>query len=74
MDAANPFASTPEEYMGGTANWRTDLYAMRGALMTHAESIELFKELGAVSTPELKSAKEEMPYEGEFSQQDYAQS
>ena len=73
MDAANPFASTPEEYMGGTANWRTDLYATRGTLMTHAESIELFKELGVKFTPELKSAKEEMPYEGEFSQQDYAQ-
>ncbi|MEC7165766.1 MAG: glycerophosphodiester phosphodiesterase family protein, partial [SAR324 cluster bacterium] len=73
MDAANPFASTPEEYMGGTANWRTDLYATRGTLMTHAESIELFKELGVKFTPELKSAKVEMPYEGEFSQQDYAQ-
>ena len=65
--------STPEEYMGGTANWRTDLYATRGTLMTHAESIELFKELGVKFTPELKSAKVEMPYEGEFSQQDYAQ-
>ena len=73
MDAANPFASTPEEYMGGTANWRTDLYATRGTLMTHAESIELFKELGVKFTPELKSAKEGMPYKGEFSQQDYAQ-
>ena len=73
MDAANPFATTPEEYMGGTANWRTDLYATRGTLMTHAESITLFKELGVKFTPELKSAKEEMPYEGEFSQQDYAQ-
>ena len=71
MDAANPFASTPEEYMGGTANWRTDLYATRGTLMTRAESIELFielfKELGVKFTPELKSAKVEMPYEGEFS-------
>ena len=73
MDAANPFASTPEEYMGGTSNWRTDLYATRGNLMTHAESIELLKELGVKFTPELKSAKVEMPYEGEFSQQDYAQ-
>jgi glycerophosphoryl diester phosphodiesterase len=73
MDAANPFAATPEEYMKGTANWRTDLYATRGTLMTHAESIELFMELGVKFTPELKSAKEEMPYEGEFSQKDYAQ-
>jgi len=73
MDAANLFAATPEAYMRGTANWRTDLYATRGTLMTHAESIALFKELGVKFTPELKSAKEEMPYEDEFSQQDYAQ-
>ena len=73
MDAANPFASTPEEYMGRNANWWTDLYATRGTLMTHAESIALFKELGVKFTPELKSAKVEMPFEGEFSQQDYAQ-
>ena len=41
--------------------------------MTHAESIDLFKELGVKFIPELKSAKVQMPYEGEFSQQDYAQ-
>ena len=41
-------------------------------LMTHAESIELFKSLGAKFTPELKSPSVEMPHEG-FSQEDYAQ-
>ena len=40
--------------------------------MTHAESIELFKQLGAKMTPELKSPSVEMPFDG-FSQQDYAQ-
>ena len=40
--------------------------------MTHAESIELFKSLGAKFTPELKSPSVEMPFEG-FSQADYAQ-
>ena len=40
--------------------------------MTHAESIELFKSLGAKFTPELKSPSVEMPFNG-FSQQDYAQ-
>ena len=59
--------------MDGTAGWRTDLYsAEKGTLMTHAESIELFKSLGAKFTPELKSPAVEMPFEG-FSQQDYAQ-
>ncbi|MBW4934785.1 glycerophosphodiester phosphodiesterase family protein [Marinobacter sp. F4206] len=72
MDASNPMATTPEEYVGGTADWRTDLYTARGTLMTHRESIELFQALGVKFTPELKSPVVEMPYEGEYSQQDYA--
>ncbi len=54
MDASNPNAKTPQEYQGGTANWRTDLYATGGTLLTHRESIELIKELGGKYTPELK--------------------
>jgi glycerophosphoryl diester phosphodiesterase len=72
MDAANTAATTPEEYLNGTANWRTDLYAANTTLMTHAESIALFRDLGAKFTPELKSPAVEMPFNG-FSQQDYAQ-
>ncbi|MEM9471846.1 MAG: glycerophosphodiester phosphodiesterase family protein [Pseudomonadota bacterium] len=73
MDAADKTAITVEEYMNGTAGWRTDLYAVSaGSLMTHAESIELFRELGAKFTPELKSPSVEMPFDG-FSQADYAQ-
>ncbi|HET8849924.1 MAG TPA: glycerophosphodiester phosphodiesterase family protein [Marinobacter sp.] len=72
MDAFNPMATTPEEYVGGTANWRTDLYASRGTLLTHRESIELFKRLGVKFTPELKSPVVDMPFEGDYSQQDYA--
>lgn len=73
MDAYNPKATTVEEYMDATANWRTDLYASRGTLMTHAESIELFKSLNVKMTPELKAASVDMPYDGTFSQQAYAQ-
>jgi glycerophosphoryl diester phosphodiesterase len=73
MDAYDPAATTPEAYQGGTANWRTDLYAEHGALMTHAESIALFRELGAKFTPELKSPEVDMPYEGDFTQAEYAQ-
>ncbi len=73
MDAADPSATTVEEYMDGTANWRTDLYATCGTLMTHAESIELFSSLGAKFTPELKSPSVEMPYDGDYTQEDYAQ-
>lgn len=73
MDAANPMATTPEAYMDGTASWRTDLYASRGTLMTHAESIELFQALGLKFTPELKAPSVPMPFEGNYSQQEYAQ-
>ncbi len=73
MDAADKTATSVEGYMDGTAGWRTDLYATEGGtLMTHAESIALFRYLGAKFTPELKSPSVEMPHDG-FSQQDYAQ-
>lgn len=74
MDAFNPKAKTAEEFMGGTANWRTDLYSgpTSGTLMTHRESIALFKKLGVKMTPELKSASVAMPFDG-FSQANYAQ-
>lgn len=73
MDASNRSATTVNDYLDGTAGWRTDLYAAEGgALMTHAESIALFKSLGVKFTPELKRPAVKMPFNG-FSQQDYAQ-
>lgn len=75
MDGANPSATTVEDYLKGTPNWRTDLYAgpTSGTLLTHAESIALFKKLGAKFTPELKSPSVPMPFEGDYTQHDYAQ-
>ncbi|MDQ3185135.1 MAG: glycerophosphodiester phosphodiesterase [Pseudomonadota bacterium] len=81
MDASNPAATNVAEYLGGTADWRTNLYAgsTSGTLLTHKESIQLFKELGVKMTPELKSASVAMPYDsdgdgtGDYTQQDYAQ-
>lgn len=72
MDAANSNARTVTEYLNGTAKWRTDLYADKGTLLTHKESIALFKQLGVKMTPELKSPMVPMPFDG-FSQEDYAQ-
>ena len=73
MDAANASAETVEDYMNGTAGFRTDLYAAAGGtVMTHAESIALIASLGAKFTPELKSPSVEMPFDG-FTQADYAQ-
>jgi glycerophosphoryl diester phosphodiesterase len=74
MDAANTKGKTVAEYMAGTASWRTDLYSgpTSGTLLTHAESIALFKQLRVKMTPELKSASVSMPFDG-FSQENYAQ-
>jgi glycerophosphoryl diester phosphodiesterase len=54
MDASNPSAITAQQYQGGTANWRTDLYSTGATLLTHKESIALLKKLGSNYTPELK--------------------
>lgn len=73
MDASNPRATTVQEYLGGTANWRTDLYSTCGTVLSHKESIELFRKLDVKFTPELKSPEVPMPYEGDYTQEDYAQ-
>ncbi|MEX0349733.1 MAG: glycerophosphodiester phosphodiesterase family protein [Paracoccaceae bacterium] len=72
MDSADKTAITPEDYQGGVAGHRTTLFADQARTMTHAESIALFKSLGAKFTPELKSPVVDMPFNG-FSQADYAQ-
>ena len=54
MDAFDPLATTLTEYLGGTADFRTDLYSTGGTLVSHAESISLIRSLGAKFTPELK--------------------
>jgi len=73
MDASNPNATTVEEYLGGAPGWRTELYAANGTLMTHKESIDLFKSLGVKFTPELKGPSVEMPFEGDYEQEAYTQ-
>ena len=74
MDAANTAATTIEDYLGATANWRTDLYAGggRGTLLSHRESIALLQQLDVGMTPELKSPEVPMPFQGDYTQQDYA--
>ena len=73
MDGANADATTVADYMKGTAGWRTDLYASTGTLMTHAESIALFSDLGVQFTPELKAPSVAMPFDGDYTQDAYAQ-
>jgi len=74
MDTANLAATSVVDYLGATPPPRTDLYPAPGGgtLMSHRESIALFKQLGTRMTPELKAASVSMPFEG-FTQQAYAQ-
>lgn len=72
MDGSNPKATTVAGYMAGTPNFRTDTYAGNGVLMTHKESIELFKKLGVKMTPELKESNIGLPFDG-FTKEAYAQ-
>ncbi len=73
MDASNPKATTVAEYLGGTASFRTDLYSTCGTLVTHKESIKLIRSLGAKFTPELKEPSVTMPFQGDYTQEMYAQ-
>lgn len=73
MDAENEKATNLKEYMNATPSWRTDRYASTGTLMTHAESIELFKSLGVKMTPELKAPSVKMPFNSTYTQEQYAQ-
>jgi glycerophosphoryl diester phosphodiesterase len=73
MDAFNPDGTTVQEYMDGTPSWRTDLYSYDGTLLSHAESIELFKALDVGMTPELKAPSVPMPFQGTYTQAQYAQ-
>jgi glycerophosphoryl diester phosphodiesterase len=73
MDAFNPNATTVAQYMNATPSFRTDLYSTCGTLVTHAESIQLIKSMNAKYTPELKAPEVPMPFEGDYTQEDYAQ-
>jgi len=74
MEASDPNASTPEDYLGGTADWRTDLYTGRAGVVTFEESIALNEALGVKHIPELKAATHRDRLDAAFgSQEGYAQ-
>jgi glycerophosphoryl diester phosphodiesterase len=58
MDNVNIWAETAEEYIRGVFGWREKLFGGRfegtATLMSHRESISLFKSLGLKMIPELK--------------------
>jgi len=73
MDAFDRSAQTVEQYQNVATRYRTDLYAATGTLITHAQSIELFESLNVKMIPELKSPKVSMPFNSDYTQEDYAQ-
>ena len=73
MDASNPAATTAEGFLGGTADFRTDLYNSRGTLLTLRESIALNKRLGVKHTPELKEGDPQRIMTVFGGQENYAQ-
>ncbi|KAL7944912.1 PLC-like phosphodiesterase [Trichoderma barbatum] len=73
MDAFNASATTPADFLGGTPNWRTDLYNTCGTTLSLKEHIAMTKALGLQFTPELKTPEVPMPFKGHYTQEKYAQ-
>lgn len=80
MDTFNPAAKTAQEFLGGTAPWRTDLYNTAvtvpptgATLVTLRESIRQNKRNGVKHTPELKSGDAATIAKVFGSQEKYAQ-
>ena len=73
MDAGNERAGTVEEYLSALPSDRTELVASTGTLLSHSESIELFKTLDVNMIPELKEALVPLPFGDNYTQSDYAQ-
>jgi glycerophosphoryl diester phosphodiesterase len=66
MDSFNTAARTPEQTFLDVPKWRGNALAgdALGTLVTHAESIALFKSFGGSFVPELKTPCVPMPFRG----------
>ena len=71
-DGFDPRARTVEEYVWGGKAASDALGPSTGTLMSHADSIALFRQLGVQMVPELKQPVVDMPYDG-MTQQQFAQ-
>lgn len=71
-DGFDPRAVSVEQYVRGGRTQANAAGPAWGTLMTHDDSIALFRELGVQMVPELKQPVVPMPFDG-MSQQDYAQ-
>jgi glycerophosphoryl diester phosphodiesterase len=71
-DGYDPRARTVEEYVWGGKAAFDPLGPSTGTLMSHADSIALFRQLGVQMVPELKQPVVDMPYDG-MTQAQFAQ-
>ena len=71
-DGFDPRARSVEEYVWGGKAAFDALGPSTGTLMSHADSIALFKQLGVQMVPELKQPVVDMPYDG-MTQPQFAQ-
>ena len=70
-DVKNSQAANIDEYLAPLDSPVIDQPNQCGTVMSHRDSIELIRDLGAAFIPELKRPEVAMPFKG-FSQQDYA--
>jgi glycerophosphoryl diester phosphodiesterase len=71
LDAVNPAARAVDAYLDAAPDIALEPCLAEGTVMSHRESIELFRELGVEMIPELKAPEVPMPFRG-FTQEDYA--
>ena len=70
-DVKNSQAANIDEYLAPLDSPVIDQPNQCGTVMSHRDSVELIRDLGAAFIPELKRPEVAMPFKG-FSQQDYA--
>ncbi|KAI0106811.1 glycerophosphoryl diester phosphodiesterase family protein [Daldinia grandis] len=73
MDGYNASASAAEDFLHGTPSWRTDLYATCGTVLSHKDFLQLVDSHGRDFTTELKQPRVPMPFDGDYTQEKYAQ-
>ncbi|KAH9908839.1 glycerophosphoryl diester phosphodiesterase family protein [Xylariomycetidae sp. FL2044] len=73
MEGYDASATTPEAFLGGTPDWRTNLYSTCGTVLSHKEFIELVDSQGLDFTSELKEPRVPMPFDGDYTHDMYAQ-
>jgi len=71
-DGGNKNAKDIDTYLAATPGWSSNSDANYGELLSHKDSIALFDSLGVSMIPELKAPQVSMPFDGDYSQTEYA--